>query len=218
MEWLQSANVIYLLMAGGLALGVLALAAPGTGVFEVIAIMILGLAGWLTIVSGLPINLWPLGALLMGAVLFVMAVRRPRQIGILILSILALVTGSAYLFAGETWWRPGVNPALAATVSVLMAGFFWLAARKAIEAEMRQPTHDLSSLIGKNGEARTLIAAEGTVYVEGELWTARRGLMENSTPISIGSPVRIVGRDGLILIVEPVESAPAEKINSTDTP
>jgi membrane-bound serine protease (ClpP class) len=218
MDWLQNTNIIYLLLTGGLALGILALAAPGTGVLEVIAIFTLGLAGWLTAVNGLPINLWSLGVLLVGVALFVLAVRRPRQIAILILSILALVAGSAYLFAGERWWAPGVNPALAGVVSVLLGGFFWVAARKAIEAEMRRPSHDLSSLIGAKGEARTPIAGDGTVYADGELWTARRAQPGNGTPIPSGTTVRILGRDGFILIVEPAESAPVETVPSTDHP
>lgn len=218
MEWLQNTNVIYLLLVGGLAMGVLALAAPGTGVLELIAISILGLAGWSIVSSQLPINLWSLGVLLLGAVLFVMAVRRPRQIMILLLSILALVAGSAYLFAGADWWAPGVDPALAAVVSALLAGFFWLAARKVIEAEMRRPSHDLGSLIGATGEARTPISADGTVYADGELWTARRAQPAGSEPISTGTVVRIVGREGFILIVEPAEDSPAEHVTSTDHP
>jgi membrane-bound serine protease (ClpP class) len=214
MDWLQNANIIYLLLVGGLALGVLALAAPGTGVFEVIAILILGLAGWLIAAAGLPINLWSLGILLVGAALFVVAVRRPRQVAVLLLSILALVAGSAYLFAGAEWWLPGVNPALAAMVSILLGGFFWLAARKAIEAEMVRPSHDLSGLIGAIGETRSPIAGEGTVYADGELWSARSAGYAGGAVIPADTQVRIIGREGFTLIVEPAvppaEAPPAE--------
>lgn len=210
MEWLTNPNIIYLLLVGGLALGVLALAAPGTGVLEAIALLTLGAAGWLIAGSALPLNLWTLAVLLLGAALFVLAVRRPRQIILLALSILALVVGSAYLFAGDEWWMPGVNPWLAAVVSALLGGFFWMAARKAIEAEKARPNHDLAGLIGATGETRSAITNEGTVYADGELWSARSAGPGNGSPIPAGAPVRIVGRDGFTLIVEPLATATTE--------
>ncbi len=46
MEFLQNPNITYLLLAGGLIFAVLALVSPGTGVLEIGALFILGLAGW----------------------------------------------------------------------------------------------------------------------------------------------------------------------------
>jgi membrane-bound serine protease (ClpP class) len=213
MDWLQNPNVIYLLLSGGLALGVLALAAPGTGILEIIAIFTLGIAGWLIAYSGLPINWWAVGVLLVGAVLFFMSVRRPKRISLLALSILALVVGSAYLFAGASWWLPGISPALAVIVSVLLGGFFWFAAQKAIEADQARPSHDLGSLIGAIGEVRSPVSNEGSVYVGSELWSARSAQPADRAPIPIDAKVRIIGREGLILIVEPLES-PSEQENT----
>jgi membrane-bound serine protease (ClpP class) len=61
---------------------------------------------------------------------------------------------------------------------------------------------------GTDGIARTAIARTGVVYAAGEEWTARSS---NGSTIESGRSVRIVGQDGLILIVvaSPVES-PAE--------
>jgi membrane-bound ClpP family serine protease len=67
-----------------------------------------------------------------------------------------------------------------------------------MEAEFSRPRHDLASLIGAVGEARSEVHDEGSVQVSGELWSAR-----SETAIPDGAPVRVTGRDGFILIVEP---------------
>lgn len=199
MELLQNPNIVYLLFAGGLALGVLAMASPGTGVLELLAVALLGLAGALVAVYQLPVNLWAIGVLIIGAALFALSVRRPRHLVWLAMSIVALVLGSAYLFASADRWRPGVEPLLAIVVSLALSGFFWIAARKVMEAEMAAPRHDLGALIGAIGEAKSAIHKEGSVYVDGELWSAR-----SDAPIADGAVVRVVNRDGFELLVEPV--------------
>jgi membrane-bound ClpP family serine protease len=94
-------------------------------------------------------------------------------------------------------WRPAVNLGLASISSVLYAGFIWFAVRKSMQAAYTRPTHDLSVLVGQIGEAKTRIQAEGTVQVAGELWSARS---EKSIPD--GSPVKVIGREGFVLVVE----------------
>ena len=116
------------------------------------------------------------------------------------ISILALVVGSAYLFKGEIWWQPAVNPVLALVVSLLVGGFFWIAARKTFEADAAPPSHDLSGLIGALGEAKSAIHQEGSAQVLGELWAVR-----SDHPITEGSVIRVTGRDGFILDVEEAE-------------
>lgn len=202
MELIQNPNIIYLLIVGGLALGVLALASPGTGLLELSSISLLVAAGILVSMAGLPINVWAIGIIIIGAALFALSVRRPRPYTLLILSILALALGSTYLFTGEEWWLPRVEPVLAVVISVALGSFFWFAARKVIEAEMSVPRHDLAALIGALGEAKSNIDNEGSVYVDGELWTARSDI-----PIADGAQVRVRARDGFVLIVEPVASS-----------
>jgi membrane-bound serine protease (ClpP class) len=66
-----------------------------------------------------------------------------------------------------------------------------------MQAAGARPSHDLDGLVGKIGEARTKVDDEGSVQVEGELWSARS---ENTIPA--GSPIRVLRREGFILIVE----------------
>jgi membrane-bound serine protease (ClpP class) len=52
-------------------------------------------------------------------------------------------------------------------------------------------------MVGKIGEARSKIHEEGSVYVSGEMWSAR-----SDNPIPAGSSIRVVRREGFILVVE----------------
>jgi membrane-bound serine protease (ClpP class) len=117
----------------------------------------------------------------------------------LVISLLALVIGSAFLFQGQGG-GPAVNPLLAAVVSAITVGYLWIGVRKALEAEKLRPAHSLEGLIGALGEAKTDIHDEGSVQVSSELWSARSQQL-----IPAGTPVRVVRRDGFILEVEPVK-------------
>lgn len=197
-------NIAYLMLALGLVVATLAAVAPGTGILEIIALFALVLAG--IQVYYLPVNWWALLILLVGAVLFVISLRRPKQLIYLVVAIAALVAGSAFLFRSEELWVPAVNPGLAAVVSIVSGGFFWIAARKYMEASQMIPTHDLGPLIGKMGEARTSIHDEGSVQVGSELWSAR-----SEQPIQEGAQVRVVSRDGFTLIVEALPTPEEQK-------
>jgi membrane-bound ClpP family serine protease len=163
---------------------------------EVGALFCLLLAGYA--ITQLDFNLWALILLIVSVVPFIYAIRKPKREIYLALSILGLVIGSAYLFLGEEWWIPGVNPILALVASMMYAAFVWLAVRKSVQAILAPPMHDLSTLVGQVGEAKTAIHAEGSVQVAGELWSAR-----SKASIPAGRQVKVIARDGFILEVEP---------------
>jgi membrane-bound serine protease (ClpP class) len=194
-------NVAYLFLVGGLILVITALFAPGTGILELGALIALVLGGLWMVRLGVEINVWALALLILGVIPFILAVRRSKNLIYLGIAIFAFVVGSAFLFQGEEWWQPGVDPLLALVVSVVAGGYIWIATTKVLEADRRRPTHDLGALIGSNGEAKTPIFDEGTVQVQGELWSAKSKL-----PIPEGTPIRVIGRDGFILEVSPVET------------
>jgi len=195
MDFLLDPNLAYLFLLAGVFLGLLAIITPGTGLLEVGAFFCLALAGYA--VYNLPINMWALAVLILSVVPFVIAIRKPRRGLFLGLSILGLVLGSIFLFSTTENWRPAVNPILALVSSLLYAGFLWFAIQKTLQAAHARPSHDLSALVGQLGEAKTRIHSEGSVQVAGELWSAR-----SEKPIPNGSPVRVVAREGFVLIVE----------------
>ena len=194
MDFLLDPNIAYLFLLAGVLLGLMAIITPGTGMFEVGAFFCLALAGYA--VYNLSFNLWALIVLILSIIPFVYAIQKPKREWYLALSILGLVVGSVFLFATDGW-RPAVNPMVAAVSSILYAGFLWIVIRKTLQASHAVPSHDLSTLVGQIGEAKTRIHAEGSVQVAGELWSAR-----SEKRISNGSPIKVVGREGFVLIVE----------------
>ena len=199
MDFLLEPNIAYLLLLGGVLMAMLALATPGTGILEIGAFFCIALAGYA--VYNLSFNWWALMLIAISIVPFVYAIQKPKRELFLALSILLLVAGSVFIFP-RTAGQAGVNPLVAVVASVLVAGFLWIAIRKSIEAAYARPLHDLEGLVGQVGEARTVIHDDGSVQVGGELWSARS---ENSIPA--GSSIRVVRRDGLIVIVEKVNHA-----------
>lgn len=194
MDFLLDPNVAYLILMGGILLALLALATPGTGLLEIGALFLIVLAGYVT--YHLAFNWWALLLLVLGVIPFVYALQRPKRELYLILSILLLIGGSVFMF-----WRPAegkmVNPLVAVVTSTLLAGFLWIAVRKAVEAASVTPAHSLDTLLGTVGEARTRVADEGSVLVAGELWSAR-----SDQEIAAGSKIRVIRRDGFVLVVE----------------
>lgn len=198
MDFLLDPNVAYVLLVIGFIFAILALFSPGTGVLEISALLILALAGYS--VYNLPINPWALLVLLLGVFPFLLALRRSQRWIYLLLSLAALIVGSVFLFRTPDG-GPAINPWLAGLVSVLSGGLLWFVVRKGVEAMARTPDLSPDRVIGMVGVARTEIQLEGTVYVNGEEWTA-----QSDNLIPAGEKVRVVGRDGLILRVEPVNA------------
>ena len=190
----QIPNLLYLALVIGTWLAALALLNPGTGIIEILAAVALGVTGVGMIFF--PIHLWAFALLIVGLVLFGLSVWRFRRGLWLALSIIALTAGSAFLYAGPGG-GPAVNLLLALVVTVISVGIFWLMARSVLKAHLVVPDLDPDRLIGQVGEARSAIDPTGSAYVGGELWTAKA-----ESTIAQGSQVRVIGREGLLLVVE----------------
>lgn len=199
MDILLNPNTAYVLLVVGMVLTLLAILTPGTGALEIGAFFCLALTAY--VIYNIGLNPWALIALVISLAPFLYASRRPRRKIWLGVGLAGILAASLYLFNAKGGWLPAVNPILAVVVSALAGGFVWLAASKVLQAYQSPPTHDLQALIGQVGEARTDIHESGSIQVAGELWTAR-----SEKPIPAGASVRVVGREGLILIVEKIKS------------
>jgi membrane-bound serine protease (ClpP class) len=194
MDFLLDPNIAYLFLLGGVLMAMLALATPGTGLFEVGAVFCMALAGYG--IYNLSFNWWALTLIVLSVVPFIYSLQKPKRELYLGISIVVLVIGSIFLFPSQSG-GPAVNLFVAFVASILVAGFLWIAMGKSIQAAQTKPAHDLEALVGQTGEAKTKILEEGSVQVAGELWTARSEKL-----IKAGSPVRVVRREGFVLIVE----------------
>jgi len=194
MDFLLDPNFAYLALLAGILLGLLAIITPGTGMLEIGAFFCLMFAGYAA--YNLAFNWWALLLLALSLIPFVYASRKPNREVYLAISIFLLVVGSIFLFAVDGW-KPAVNPLVAFLASGSLSVFLWVGVRKSVQAAIIPPTHDLETLIGQMGEARTKIQEGGSVFVGGEMWSAR-----SDRAISAGGHVRVVKREGFILVVE----------------
>lgn len=197
MNFILDPNVAYLLLIIGFFLAILALFSPGTGVLEIGALFMIVMAGYS--IYNLPINWWALVILIIGVFPFLLALRKSKNWIFLGLALLSFMVGSIFLFKPETGII-AVHPVLVVLVSIIIIPLVWLIVKRGLEAIGRTPVHNLEKLIGAIGEARSDILAEGTIHINGEEWSAR-----SNSPIRAGSKIRVVNREGLILVVEPVE-------------
>jgi len=193
MELLLDPNVAYLLLMLGFIVALFALAAPGTGILEAGALLVLAVAGYS--VYQLGVNLWGLIVLVVSLVPFVYAVRKPNNKLFLVLGVLGIAIGSAYLFP-TYGFLPAVNWLLALVTSIVLGVFVWLVAWKVILAAGRAPIQNPDNVVGMVGVAKTAISETGSVQVGGELWSAHSDKM-----IPAGKHVQVVSRSGFTLEV-----------------
>ena len=194
MEFLLEPNVAYLILLAGVLLTFLAIVTPGTGMLEVGALFCIALAGYA--IYNLSFNGWALLVLVLSLVPFGYAIQKPKRELYLGLAILLLVVGSMFMFPTKTGLF-AVNPLVAILASIMVAGFLWFAVRKSIQAADVTPTHNLDRVMGKVGEARTTVHEGGSVFVAGEMWSAR-----SNNLIPAHSRIRVIGRDGIVVVVE----------------
>jgi len=152
-----------------------------------------GIAAILAIVSlaNLPVNIAGALMMLLALILFVADLNANTHGILSVGGVVALVLGMAFLVnTGPVGL--GVDPA---TAAVTLA-FFVLFIRKVWQARRAPAFVGADAMVGAIGEAREELAPEGLVFVSGALWKAVA-----PEPIHAGSPVRVVGRDGLQLKV-----------------
>lgn len=199
MDFLLDPNVAYVLLVTGFVLAVLALMSPGTGLMEVISLFILFMAGYAML--RLPIHTWALVLIVLSIIPFVISIRLVKRWWLLLLALVILIVGTIFLFRTDTG-TPAIHPVLAVVVSASAMLVLWIIGRRGMEAVLLKPSFDMKRLIGQIADARADFVEEGSVYVMGEEWTARSNL-----PVRQGSQVKVVGREGLVLLVEEVKKA-----------
>jgi membrane-bound serine protease (ClpP class) len=188
-------NVAYVLMMLGM-IGLLAeLYNPGAifpGVIGGISIILAFFA-----FQSLPINYAGLLLILLGIGLLVAEIKVVSHGILAVGGTIAMSLGSLMLFDAPesvglriSWWV--LLPTVGAS-----AGLFFFVVTAGVRALTRRPMLDSAGLVGATAVARSRLAPEGQVGVQGELW---RAVVEGE-PVDEGAAVRIVGVDGLTLRV-----------------
>jgi membrane-bound serine protease (ClpP class) len=162
-----------------------------------------GLVGGISLLVGLfalnmlPINYAGAALVLLGIGLMV-AEAHIGSFGVIgVGGIVAFVIGAIMMFPSGA---PGFHLSLSvvAAATVVTAAFFLLALTLLLRSRRRPVVTGREALIGAEGEAVAWHYEEGRVRVKGEIWRARA-----AGPLHPGARVRVIDRDGLVLVVEP---------------
>lgn len=193
-----SPAVAYLLLLTGLALVVFELYTGGVGVAGLTGAIALVLAGYGLAV--LPVTGWGLALLVLAAIALAVDVQTgiPRfWTGV---GTAALAAGSLVLYdeGVSVGWLPLVAG---------MGGFLLLlvsATPAVVRSRFSTPTIGREWMVGQLVTVSDAVAPDGTVVLHEARWRARAN---RATPLAVGDSARVVGLDGVVLEVEPLEGA-----------
>jgi membrane-bound serine protease (ClpP class) len=193
---ISNPNVAFLLLMIGFYGLILEFWNPGTFIPGVIGGISLILA--LIALSALPLNYGALGLLVLGIGLMIGEALTPG-IGILgVGGVVAFAAGAYFLFEGagsDIEIAVSLPVIIGTTVTTALLIFGVVAA--AMQARRRPAAAGAEQLIGARARVVDWQDDSGHVRAEGEVWTAR-----SERPLAVGATVRVVGRDGLTLLVE----------------
>jgi membrane-bound serine protease (ClpP class) len=112
--------------------------------------------------------------------------------------VAAFVIGSLMMFPSRA---PGFALSYAVVIgtAICSAALFLVALAVLLRSRKRPVVTGGEALIGAAGEAVFWQGGEGRVRVKGEIWLARA-----DAPLAVGSHVKVLDRDGLVLRVQPL--------------
>jgi membrane-bound serine protease (ClpP class) len=181
-----------------------------TGILGAISIL-LAFVGF----GSLPLNVAGLLLIALGLLLFIAELWVTSHGLLTIGGVAAIALGGAALYTPPS--NPaapsvGVSPIVLGLVAAMGLGFAVLIALVAARSHLRRGSPGTVGTMlaaGTVGEVRRPLGPTGSVYLGGEEWSARSA---DDVPLPRGATVRVVGQDGLTLIVEPVVSGPGEPL------
>ena len=197
---LSDPNVGFILMTMAIYGIIFELSNPGSVFPGVIG----GLALILALASFAVLEVNVAGLLLIGfaLILFVADIKVPSH-GILTAGgLAAFVLGSLLLTERQAPFLR-ISVALIMAMAALTAAFFAFAVGAGIRAQAQKVTTGREALVGAVGVARGDLNPSGTVFVQGEIWSAE----SVAGPIPSGARVRVASVDGLRLQVKKEEAA-----------
>lgn len=191
-------NIAYLLFLLGL-LGVAAeLYHPGTFVPGTIGAIALVLA--LVAFGNLPISWAGILLILIGVGLFVGELHTGTG-ALAAVALVALVVGSLLLYSPPEGASPGpavrVSPSIVVLMSAVVTGFFLVVVRATLRTRRLAVRTGIPVLVGRVGIATSELTPEGTVRVDGEVWSAE----SEGEVIHAGESVTVLGASGVTLRV-----------------
>lgn len=193
-------NIAYILLMIGIWGIFFELANPGA-IFP-------GVAGAICLILGLyslqtlPVNWAGILLIITGIILFLLEVKVASS-GLLTLSgIASIILGSLMLFRSpEPFLRASYRVIISTTL--FTAAFFVFVAYKGIRAQFKKSPVGFEGLMEEVGEAISDFQdGKGKIFISGEIWEAK--VAEGEKNIAKSDRVKVIGRDGMILLVKKV--------------
>ncbi len=201
LQRLADPNLAFLLLSIGALALIYELASPGMGLGGVLGTIMLVL-GFVAL-SVLPVNLAGLLLLGLAAALFVGEVFAPG-VGVFAAGgTIALLAAGLLLFEGSV----AVSPAVLWPTALVIGAGTLLAGRLTWRARRTPSLSGVQTLIGRQAVVRRVLDDQtGQVMVDGAWWTVR----SPTATLHKDQTVRVVAVDGVVLLVEPVNTQEAK--------
>jgi len=206
LAWMMDPNVAFILFAIGMLALYVEFNHPGAIVPGVVGFIFILLAVFAF--NLLPTRFAAL-ALIVGAfVLFALEAKFATH-GVLGIGGIAMMVLGALLLVDGPIPEMRVKLVTALAVSIPLAVITVFLMTLVLQARKSKVVTGEQGLVGQVGEARSPLAPQGKVFVNGELWDAVSPL-----PVAAGEKVRVQGVDGLVLEVEPVRQPAPQSIKA----
>jgi membrane-bound serine protease (ClpP class) len=195
---LTNPNIIFILLTVGVQAILIEISSPGGWVAGFIGVVCLALGVYG--IGVIPVNWFGLIFLATSFVLFFLDIKAPTHGALTVAGLASFIVGALVLFNSPVtpdFQRVSV-PLVVGTGLFTAAGFITILSF-ALRAQKRPVQVGAEALIGETGYARSAIDSSGTIHVSGELWSAQ--LEAGASPIAEGDTVRVVGVQGLRLVV-----------------
>ncbi len=197
MKAISDPNIAYVLMTIG-TIGLIAeLYSPGAILPGVVGAISLILAFYS--LQSLPVNYAGVLLFLLGIVMLILEVTVTSYGVLAIGGVTAMLLGSLFLFNQDFPYYQ-LSWSVMLPVIALAVGFTFLVVKFGVRALRRQTPTGSEGMIGRIGSAKTNLAPQGQIFVQGEIWEA-----VSSAPVTAGQPVQITQIDGLTVHVKPLE-------------
>jgi membrane-bound serine protease (ClpP class) len=149
----------------------------------------------------LPINYAGMALIILGLALMIAEAFIPSFGALGLGGAAAFVVGSLILIDTDV---PGYGISIPLIIGLALSSalLFFFVIGMALKARRQPVASGAEELIGAVGEAIGGFPDQGRVHLHGEIWSAR-----SDRGIAPGTPIRVLGRDGLTLVVEPLSDA-----------
>jgi len=202
---------VYLLLVVGLGMLLFEVFQPGFGVAGFAGLVAVALGG--VGLAVFPVTWWAVALVVLGMVLYAVDTAIAGFGLVTVAATASLVVGSLSFYDSDVvavgGWLTGLT-----TLTVL--GFFVIGMTVILRAQAGPVDVTVDDLVGRAGIVRSVLNPEGHVYVDGALWRAR--WTGDGRRAKVGTPVRVHGTDGAVVLVEPFEPGDADAPTGAGAP